>query len=299
MTRSHTSEFNGLTIHTLENKNLRVSLAPEAGGKITSLVHLPSGREWLDGWSPLEKRRLWKATDGDDFETSSGSGIDECLPTVLPCKIEDRSIPDHGEIWSGRVPCEFSQTPHQTLTCSWTLNTLPLRFQRTLTLDGGRVLLHYQLENRVSQPTPFLWAWHPLFTLEESDQMSFEPRPTHCQDPDGGLHSWPSPDKYQDLSRGHLGKANPACAKVFLGPLEQGYAKISGPNSSLSLKWPAHLFPWAGIWITRGMWKGLHHWAIEPTNAPVDRLSDIDSSSPLHCLSSEETREWILEITIT
>jgi hypothetical protein len=51
--------------------------------------------------------------------------------------------------------------------------------------------------------------------------------------------------------------------------------ELAKSGASLALEWPAELFPYAGVWITRGVWKGLHHWAIEPTNAPLDRLSDI------------------------
>jgi hypothetical protein len=88
----------GFQIHTLANDSLSLSTAPELGGRIVSIRDRISGREWLDGWSPASKRRIWHPTDPTNFETGPGAGIDECLPTVSPCKIGRRSLPDHGEL---------------------------------------------------------------------------------------------------------------------------------------------------------------------------------------------------------
>lgn len=83
---------------------------------------------------------------------------------------------------------------------------------------------------------------------------------------------------------------------------------ISGTNSPSSThawqqpaSWPAALFPYAGIWITRGFWNGLHHWAIEPTNAPVDRLNETaGSADPALCmLDPRETRRWSLAVGLS
>ena len=111
-----------------------------------------------------------------------------------------------------------------------------------------------------------------------------------------GTAPWPG----NDLSRAFFPKGATPAAKVFLGPLTKGTAAIVAKNgASLSLAWPAALFPFAGIWITRGFWKGLHHWAIEPTNAPVDRLSDIRQHSPVSQLDPREVREWTVTVRLT
>jgi hypothetical protein len=87
---------------------------------------------------------------------------------------------------------------------------------------------------------------------------------------------------------------------VFLGPLTRGHAAITAAcGATLTVEWPAELFPYAGIWITRGFWKGLHHWAIEPTNAPVDCLSDITEHSHASMLEPREIREWNLDVHLT
>jgi hypothetical protein len=134
-----------------------------------------------------------------------------------------------------------------------------------------------------------------LFTWKRGDQIRTTEKT--CLTPGGGeVLPWPG----NDLSRAFFPKGATPAAKVFLGPLSKGRAEIHAANGArLSLAWPAALFPYAGIWITRGFWKGLHHWAIEPTNAPVDHLSDIKEPSPVSLLAPREVREWTLRVKLS
>jgi galactose mutarotase-like enzyme len=280
----------GFQIHSLANEAISVSIVPELGGRIVSLRDRISGREWLDGWSPASKRRIWHPTDPANFETGPGAGLDECLPTVLPCKIKRRSLPDHGDLWN-QVP-EFTADQKGGFFCRWNLKSLPLAFERRVSLRGNEIRFDYQLENLADTATPFLWAWHPLFSWKPGDQIQSKEKT--CLSPGGTeTQAWPEPQPGTDLSRALFPKGATPAAKVFLGPLTKGAAAIQSKNGArLSLSWPAALFPYAGIWITRGFWKGLHHWAIEPTNAPVDHLSDIETPSPLSLLAPHEVRKW-------
>ena len=45
------------------------------------------------------------------------TGIDECLPTVLPCKIGRKALPDHGELWN-QSP-EFGVHSKGGFSCRW------------------------------------------------------------------------------------------------------------------------------------------------------------------------------------
>lgn len=295
MPESHQhEEREGFEIHTLSNKNLQLRLAPQLGGRVVSLFDRQANREWLDGWLPEENRRLWLPSDPKDFSTGTGSGIDECFPSVLPCHWDGQAIPDHGELWNTAPDFSFGD---DFLTCLWNLKCLPFTFERTIRLKGSQITFNYRIKNLGDHPLPFLWALHPLFRLEEDDHLILQDQPTQCQSPEGKVYDWPSPQDGQDLSRADTGIAEPAAAKVFLGPLQKGDAILQGTQSRLHLKWPADLFPWAGIWITRGAWKGLHHWAIEPTNAPFDHLDRIPPEL-LTPLEPQETQDWALELEI-
>ena len=289
-TRKTVGDF---VIHTLANDAIALSIAPELGGRIVSLRDRVSRREWLDGWAPASKRRIWHPSDPANYETGPGAGIDECLPTVLACKVGRKSLPDHGDLWN-QSP-EFDVDPKGGFSCRWNLKSLPLIFARRISLGKGEVRFDYRIENQADRPTPFLWAWHPLFSWKPGDQI--RTREKTCLSPGGGeVLPWPG----NDLSRAYFPPGTTPAAKVFLGPLSKGRAEIQASNgASLSLAWPSALFPYAGIWITRGFWKGLHHWAIEPTNAPVDRLSDIREPSPLSLLEPREVREWTLRVTLS
>jgi galactose mutarotase-like enzyme len=294
MTVRHTRRNVGdFEIHTLANDAVALSIAPELGGRVVSLRDLASRREWLDGWAPANKRRIWHPTNPANFETGPGAGIDECLPTVLPCTVGGTSLPDHGELWNQRP--EFDVDPQGAFSCRWSLQSLPLAFERRISLGKNEIRFDYRLENLAAEATPFLWAWHPLFTWKRGDQI--RSTETTCLSPGGAeIHPWPG----NDLSRAFFPQGATPAAKVFLGPLARGTAAIHAANgTSLSLSWPAELFPYAGIWITRGFWKGLHHWAIEPTNAPVDRLSEIQEPSPVSLLAPREVREWSLLIGVS
>ncbi len=285
----------GFSVLSLANHDVSVSVVPELGGRIVSLRDRASGREWLDGWMPAAKRRIWHPTDPADFATGPGAGIDECLPTVLPCKVGGKYLPDHGDLWN--TPADFSGQPaaEGIFECRWKLRSLPLAFERRISFGKRRIVLDYRIENLAAAPPPFLWAWHPLFAWKRGDEMRFARSVKTCLTGDGSRLPWPGHEPGCDLSRASFPKGATPAAKVFIGPLADGAAEIRAANGArLSLKWPAEHFPYAGIWITRGFWKGLHHWAIEPTNAPVDCVSDIrsDQAAGLSLLAGNEVRTW-------
>ena len=298
MSLRHTLKKVGdFSIHTLANADLSISIAPALGGRVVSLKDRISGREWLDGWAPASNRRLWQPTDPANYETGPGAGLDECLPTVLPCKLGRKFLPDHGELWN-QSP-EFAVDPRGVFSCHWTLKSLPLAFERRISLVGNTLRFAYRLENLADSPTPFLWAWHPLFTWKRGDQIRFPAAEKSCLTPGGEVLPWPDALPRSDLSRAKFPKGSTPAAKVFLGPLTTGAAEIRAKTGAcLALTWPTNYFPYAGIWITRGFWKGLHHWAIEPTNAPVDRLSEVVESSPVTHLAPREVREWSLIVDV-
>ncbi|MEX1115362.1 MAG: hypothetical protein WEB53_08930 [Akkermansiaceae bacterium] len=282
-------------IHTLANEFVSISMAPELGGRIVSMRDRISRREWLDGWSPAGKRRIWHPTDPADFATGPGAGIDECLPTVLACELGEAVLADHGELWNQQPAFARDLAGEGILACQWHLKSLPLAFERRISIGENQIRLDYRLENRADAVTPFLWAWHPLFNWQPGDQIRCSE--TTCLTTDGARLPWPEAYPGTDLSLARFQKGTTPAAKLFLGPLNVGELSIVAKNgATLTLGWPSSWFPYAGIWITRGFWKGLHHWAIEPTNAPVDRLSDIKELSHTSLLAPGEVREWSLVV---
>jgi hypothetical protein len=288
-------------IHTLSDGASVFSVVPELGGRVVSITAPASGREWLDGWSPAAARRLARPADPADFATGPGAGLDECLPTVLPCAAAGAVLADHGELWNQPVAVVVDPA-RRSLRCRWSLRSLPLGFEREISLVPGGLRFAYQIENLAARPTPYQWAWHPLFSFEPGDELSFAPQPTSCCDPQGTVLPWPASHPGCDLSRADLRGVEPQCAKVFVGPLETACVRIrSAAGPWLGLEWPVEWAPYAGVWITRGGWRGLHHWAVEPTNIPLDRLADgllRPDLRRLVMLQPGETRSWQVTVTL-
>lgn len=282
----------GFEVSVLGNDHLSLRLVPELGGRIVSLRDKKSGREWLDGWQEDKGRRLFHPADPLDYASGPFAGVDECLPTVQRCRLGEIELPDHGELW--RTEPTFSGD-EDGLLCTWNLACLPLSLQRRITLEERKIVLNYCLQNHSPDPVPFLWAWHPLFRLEEGDRLETGQPFSQCRSSEGSLLPWPAPFPGQDLSAADVGTAEPAYAKIFLGPLQDPRVTIHGRKSLLEIEWSEKVMPWVGIWILRGAWNDLHHWAIEPTNAPVDFLSEaIPDRNTL--LTAQEKRKWEIQL---
>src|SRR3954467_8091840 len=94
----------------LQNNLIRLELLPDVGGKVTSLVYLPSNHEFI--FQPPEPQKGYRVPGyGSLFKDFDNSGFDECVPTVAAClypeePFRNEQLPDHGEVWS--VPWSVS-----------------------------------------------------------------------------------------------------------------------------------------------------------------------------------------------
>src|SRR6187549_2014224 len=89
--------WRGLRTLILENRQLRVTVLPDLGGKIWSILHKPSDREML--WhNPRVPPRL--AYHGATYDNWFCGGWDEVFPNDFPVEIDGEASPDHGELWS-------------------------------------------------------------------------------------------------------------------------------------------------------------------------------------------------------
>ena len=286
----------GHEIHFLTSARVSLALAPDYGARVVSLRDLASGREWLDGWAPASARRLHPPRRPGDFLSSPLAGIDECLPTIGRCRVAGRELPDHGETWQTPAPVDPEAAARGELVSTWSLRSLPLDFTRRITLSGATARFAYSLTNRARRPTPFLWAWHALFAFRAGDRLELPSSVRKITDRRGRPWPWPFHRPGCDLSRGDITLDGRAAYKGFIGPLAQGRATLRdrrGPT--LVLRWPTEIHPYAGIYLNRGATSGHHQWAVEPTNARVDGLAELDGDkSPLHWLAPGETREWFV-----
>lgn len=252
----------GFEIYALGNQDVEIAVVPELGAKIISLKNLRTGREWM--WHPPGELELFHNRPGDNFSRSPLVGMDECLPTINPCVWRGRKLPDHGEVWSAEWTVDEEAWQKGALKTSVRLEISPFDFERTVELDENGVRFSYQLSNRNAAPEYFLWAMHPLLSLEPGDRLVLPASTRALLDGAGWV----------DAVDSAIPKGN--CSKLIAGPLTEGFSGIHNAKTGerFDCEWNAGENNALGLWLTRGGWHGHHHFAIEPTNAGADALTE-------------------------
>jgi hypothetical protein len=161
--------YRGFEAFMLENELVRCVVVPALGGKLASLVHLPTMREWL--WRNPHMEIRPGVYGGDYVGKHDVGGWDECFPSVAATRHptapwEGTSIPDHGEIWGlpwkAEPFCDGSRIELRLVVHGV---RFPYRFERTLTMEAGEggLRLAYSVTNLTGFAFPFLWSAHPIF----------------------------------------------------------------------------------------------------------------------------------------
>ncbi|HEY2082045.1 MAG TPA: hypothetical protein VGI88_04625 [Verrucomicrobiae bacterium] len=252
----------GFEVYVLGNQEVEIAVVPALGAKIISVKNLRTGREWM--WHPPGELELFHNRPGDNFSRSPLVGVDECLPTIDPCVWRGRKLPDHGEVWSAEWSVDEEMWQKGALKTSVRLEISPFDFARTVELDENVVRLSYELSNRSTAPEYFLWAMHPLLSLQPGDRLAL-PAATRAL-LDGA--------DWVDAIDSVVPKGN--CSKLLAGPLTEGFSGIHNAKTGegFDFEWNAAENNGLGLWLTRGGWHGHHHFAIEPTNAGADALTE-------------------------
>ncbi|HEV2331388.1 MAG TPA: hypothetical protein VGY56_21610 [Verrucomicrobiae bacterium] len=257
-------EFQGFTVHSLLNGRVSLSVIPELGARFISLKDLQTRREWL--WHPGEHMDLFRNQPSDAFSDSPLAGMDECLPTILPCTWRGRKLPDHGEVWK----------------------SAPFTFERIIELEEGEIQMNYKLSNLGGTEEHFLWAVHPLLRLKAGDRLEL---------PGSTRQLLNGTDWVDDVfSAG----APQNCAKAFAHPVSEGWAAIKNDNTGdrLRFTWDPVQNSSLGLWITRGGWHGYHHFAIEPSNADHDCLATASARNRCGVVGPNSSVAWQLRLRV-
>jgi len=288
----------------LENQLLRVTIAPQRGGKILSFFSKRSGTEWLA--PPVRAYEEAKTTGG--FEDWDGGGFDECLPSVAATD----TTPDHGELW--RVAwIEEPSGGALMLRASACQGTIELR--RRAWLEGTALVLDYTMENVGGTPRSVLYSAHPLFRVEAGDRIELPPdvdsvmvessRGERLAKP-GRRIAWPLAEQMDgslvDLS--YVGPPDGRQAdKLFAGPCATGWCQLQRPalGEALELSFDCTVLPYLGVWICRAAWPSAterkqYTVALEPTHASCDSLADAERNGTAWKLAPGERRAWSLRL---
>ena len=289
---------------SIENTAMRVSLLPEYGARVTSLLDKASGRDWIDQGGP-------SPNVGEEavYGRLEAAGWDECFPTISPWAAGEtmwkRPLRDHGDVW-GRP---WTLDAHSATSARTSYVTDEFRFTRTLTLEGAQLRVGYEAENRTREQMPYLWALHGLLTVTTADRIvlpdveqvtatylaldgkTLEVPSLSYPDTNGVLPF--SLDRVQPASRRFAGK-------FYLGGMHNRVAAVGHDSQWLLLGWDQHIDA-LGLWFNYGAWPelpGTHHLALEPTTAPVDHLGQALDAGTAVWLKPGESKAWTITMTL-
>jgi len=291
----------------LRSNEVEIRILPGLGAKIYSLIDLRTSREWM--WAPTVQRRLFRNALSDSFLVGPMLGADEMVPTIGACQWRGLSIPGHGEAWREAWELDMDTLVNGAITTRLRLPVSPLSIERTLTLEGGRVLMRYKLTSHADAPLEYVWALHPLMTVVAGDELALPPEvgtvrtdaAFNCDlGARGASFEWPDPRPGMHLDKLDFGVKD-AAIKFFTGPLVHGWAEIRNQTTGDRIRYSfdIHELNTLGIWINRGGLSGYHHTAIEPTNGAPDALDvAVNDWKRFAVIGPGQARTWTLNIDV-
>ena len=292
----------GLRTVTIENDLLRFAVLPEAGAKIISLVHKPTGKEilWRNAQTPPVR-----VSGGSSFDDNWAGGWDELFPNDEPASLQGDSYPDHGELWGADWAYELeSRDGGAVLSLSTECTVSGCRFEKWIRLEEGESRLHFQhrLTNLRDRRFRCLWKLHPAMSVSAGDRILIPARRFQLE-PDclgslaGGPREWQG--SVVELPGGDVdvSVAPPLESRqlqfIYGLDLTEGWCATYDPVLKLAagLTFPKDLFTSCWLFASYGGWRGHYVAVLEPCTGYPYRLEQAAQAN--QCLSLEPlgTRE--------
>lgn len=301
--------LHGLQALVLENARLRVTVLPELGGKIWSIVSKPHDREMLWHHPRMAPRR---AHYGATYDNWFCGGWDEVFPNDFPVEIDGEPYPDHGEVWS--LPARWDVVENTAEQVSVSLEhagiALPTRFRKVITLrrDEPVLRLAYEIANDGPTPLDVHWKSHPALPVAPGARLHLPIRRV-VDDGDFGEvfaereFAWPialrADGSTLDLRR--LPDPDSGTSHFYYGVgLEAGYAAISyaaeGIGFGLTFD-PALL---SSVWVfgSFGGWRGLNTVILEPCTGYLANLEAAIANRSVLTLAPNSTVVTAMTATV-
>ena len=309
------STTEGLKALIVESDDIRLTVLPQLGAKVLSLVWKPTGYEYL--WRQPD-RPLQLAQYGAAFEEGDISGWDECFPTIGECVYphdpwRGAIVPDHGELWS--TPWDWT-VKGDSLRMGTDGIRFPYRFDRAVSFsEPGHLELSYAVENRAPFPLHALWSMHPFFRVSpDTEIMLPQPRTVRVELSKSsrlGLflaeHDWPvTQDRNGNVV--DLGTMGPlvrdAMEKIFTDRLAEGWAALFTPSNEqfVAMTFDPAAVPYVGIAAMRGGWpetgEPSYSVILEPCTGWPDRLDIAIPRGEAMAIPGKTTTRWNVTIYV-
>ncbi|NLI90101.1 MAG: hypothetical protein GX366_06815 [Epulopiscium sp.] len=284
-----TTHFNMDAI-TIENDKIRVTTLPEHGFKVASIYHKEKDFEFL--FQPSNKEYK-KAYHGADFSKYDTSGLDDCVPSIDPCKYLDTDIDlvDHGDVWS--IPWDVKHTKGK-LEGEVELPSLPLLFSRAITLDEESIIFNYRVKNLSGEDVAYLWTLHGLNCYNENTRLEFpEDLRNYINVQNDEVWNFDIRN-LKDYPKNHTFKY------YFTDEIKEGWALLDYRDKRVKYKvnFDPRDNPYLGIWLTTGGFKEENNVAIEPCNGFYDTLERAVDNKKVKYVRANDCDFWQVKIDI-
>lgn len=252
----------------LESQALRVIVNPRVGGTITSVAHKESGLSVLGRvpWDPVDAPLETVAASDERVWLTRYTGG---WPLLFPnggdaCDFGGSRHGFHGE--ASISPWQVLEAGPTRLRLSRRFETVPVRMEREITLDGDVVVISETAQAEGSQPVTVMWGHHPTFgsdllagefelqsgarTIRVDD--GYDP-PANPLQP-GAFGTWPLvPGKAGMVDLRHAPRGV-AAALAFLGDFADPWISIRRLDDAVAvaLSWDARIFPYMWLWYELG-----------------------------------------------
>lgn len=300
--------LHGLQALVLENARLRVTVLPELGGKIWSIVSKPHDREMLWHHPRMPPRR---AHYGATYDNWFCGGWDEVFPNDFPVEIDGEPYPDHGEVWS--LPATWRVVESSDEAVSVALEhqgiALPTRFRKVLTLrrDEPVLLLGYEIANDGPTPLDVHWKSHPALPVTPGARLHLPIRRVVDDEDFGEVFAerefaWPNAPRTDGstLDLRHLPDPDSGTAQFYYGvDLEAGLAAISYPEGiGFGLTFDPTLLNSIWVFGSFGGWRGLNTVILEPCTGYLANLEAAIANGSMLTLAPHSTVSTAMTATV-
>ena len=265
----------GVPLTRLESDHLILDVAPSVGGRVVSLVHKPSGHEFLWRNPALPLRR---EPAGSEYDPNFYGGIDELLPNDIPEVIDGVNCPDHGELWTTPLACRCDA---ERLVVEGDLPRFGLHYEREMSLAGKepRVDLTYRITNRTHQPRSSLWKLHAALAVQAGDLIDCPARRAQVVDLAWSRHHTLEPFDWPIIQGQAANLVPPSDGTVdffYLFDLRAGRIAWQRPDAGLEFayEFEPRVFPYAWLFASYGGFNGHYTVVFEPCTAMPVSVND-------------------------
>lgn len=287
---------------------MKVTIDPSRGGKIRSILSKTTSREYLfqDTRQGLSSR---------DYADHDISGMDECFPTIVPCRYPGEpwsgySLEDHGLLWNREWKAELYG--NQLLTAI-SLEEFEIDFRRTAELvDETSLLLNYVITNDADTEFEYLYAAHLLLDTDQHTSITYPAEMTQVyasvvlDNPvlkSNAWHPWPPPEKA--LLHTPLQPERNTLAKLFSQQLRQGCASVAHGDldERLQIEFDTSALPYLAILLSLGFSvEGKNGrsvlFGLEPTSGIGDDLQMCRDTHTSRILAPHQEHRFWLKISL-